>query len=880
MKRLIDKTVFLRTTNMKLADLMFNDDPCLKKDKYFYYKRTFFTSLILASLIIFPFVIVEWIRTGEPIFFYYGDYNVQEIPFYEHCVRMVHEGNFGWDWHTDLGANFIGSYSYYLIGSPFFWIMCLFPATWAPYLMAPIYVLKFAVAGVLAYAYLQRFVKNKSYAVLGALLYAFSGFQIYNIFFNQFHEVVALFPLLLLGMEELIQNDRKGLFCIAVALNCMCNYFMFCGQVVFCIIYFLFRCATRTFKITGKKFIALAFEAVCGVMIASVVLMPAILGLLGNTRLGSYYSGMKMLFWYKDGGLYTERYGHILQSLFFPPDIPSRVNFFYGHETRWASNAAWVPLFGMTGAFAFMHSRKKSVFTYMIPCFVIFAFVPLLNSTFFMLNSSYYARWMYMPILIFIVATIAALDDDKVSFKGASLVSAGVIAAVTFYCGLMWNLNDERSETTYALGRAPFSGRLWISVAIALGSLILLFIIIKKYRKTPAFSRVLSLAVCGVIILYSVIHITCGKNHSSNTKTIVNEAINGEVDLNDDSFYRIDFFRKSGLYTNVFDNLGIFWEIPSVECFHTVVPPSIMNFYDSKKGVADGRAVGSRNDYKYYGLRPFLSVKYSFIRKGSASKHYGHEKGYAYDKYDEQAGYAIFKDDNCLDMGFSYDYFMTESEYNKISKGNRHILLVKYLIVPDDMREYYSQFMIEAVDPNTELEENDSRVHRVNANQKSFEAALVERKEDCCDTFTYDSYSFTATTTLDSPNVVLFSVPYDSGWSAYVNGEKKDVLKVTYGFMAVECGAGENTIEFRYETPGLKFGAITAFVGIVLLLIYLLISKKRGIKPTYKFFEEDYYEIDVSANPRPYETNSIEGQNGDENQSDNALDITDNQNQQ
>lgn len=865
---------------MKLADLMFNDDPCLKKDKYFYYKRTFFTSLILASLIIFPFVIVEWIRTGEPIFFYYGDYNVQEIPFYEHCVRMVHEGNFGWDWHTDLGANFIGSYSYYLIGSPFFWIMCLFPATWAPYLMAPIYVLKFAVAGVLAYAYLQRFVKNKSYAVLGALLYAFSGFQIYNIFFNQFHEVVALFPLLLLGMEELIQNDRKGLFCIAVALNCMCNYFMFCGQVVFCIIYFLFRCATRTFKITGKKFIALAFEAVCGVMIASVVLMPAILGLLGNTRLGSYYSGMKMLFWYKDGGLYTERYGHILQSLFFPPDIPSRVNFFYGHETRWASNAAWVPLFGMTGAFAFMHSRKKSVFTYMIPCFVIFAFVPLLNSTFFMLNSSYYARWMYMPILIFIVATIAALDDDKVSFKGASLVSAGVIAAVTFYCGLMWNLNDERSETTYALGRAPFSGRLWISVAIALGSLILLFIIIKKYRKTPAFSRVLSLAVCGVIILYSVIHITCGKNHSSNTKTIVNEAINGEVDLNDDSFYRIDFFRKSGLYTNVFDNLGIFWEIPSVECFHTVVPPSIMNFYDSKNGVADGRAVGSRNDYKYYGLRPFLSVKYSFIRKGSASKHYGHEKGYAYDKYDEQAGYAIFKDDNCLDMGFSYDYFMTESEYNKISKGNRHILLVKYLIVPDDMREYYSQFMIEAVDPNTELEENDSRVHRVNANQKSFEAALVERKEDCCDTFTYDSYSFTATTTLDAPNVVLFSVPYDSGWSAYVNGEKKDVLKVTYGFMAVECGAGENTIEFKYETPGLKFGAITAFVGVVLLLMYLLISKKRGIKPTYKFFEEDYYEIDVSANPRPYETNSIEGQNGDENQSDNALDITDNQNQQ
>ena len=27
---------------------------------------------------------------------------MQQIPFYEHCVRMVHEGNFGWDWLTDL----------------------------------------------------------------------------------------------------------------------------------------------------------------------------------------------------------------------------------------------------------------------------------------------------------------------------------------------------------------------------------------------------------------------------------------------------------------------------------------------------------------------------------------------------------------------------------------------------------------------------------------------------------------------------------------------------------------------------------------------------------------------------------------------------------
>ena len=127
--------------------------------------------------------------------------------------------------------------------------MCLFPASWAPYLMAPIYILKFVTAAVFSFAYLKRFVKNQHYAVIGALVYAFSGFGLYNIFFNQFHEVIAFFPLLLIGMEELIQNDRKGFFAIAVFTNACMNNFMFAGQVVFCIIYFIrYICYRRLYS--------------------------------------------------------------------------------------------------------------------------------------------------------------------------------------------------------------------------------------------------------------------------------------------------------------------------------------------------------------------------------------------------------------------------------------------------------------------------------------------------------------------------------------------------------------------------------------------------------------------------------------------------------
>ena len=60
-------------------------------------------------------------------FIYYGDFNSQQIPFYNLANDAVRSCSFGWHWYTDLGANFIGSYAFYLFGSPFFWITTILP---------------------------------------------------------------------------------------------------------------------------------------------------------------------------------------------------------------------------------------------------------------------------------------------------------------------------------------------------------------------------------------------------------------------------------------------------------------------------------------------------------------------------------------------------------------------------------------------------------------------------------------------------------------------------------------------------------------------------------------------------------------------------------
>lgn len=867
-----------------------------RESKYHYYKKAFIYSAIVACCITVPFILWEWIRTGHGIFLYYGDYNAQQLAFYRHCVDMVRSGDFGWDWFTDIGSNFVGSYSYYMLGSPFFWLMCLFPSSWAPYLMGPIYILKYITAAMLAYAYLQRWVKNKDYAVLGALLYAFCGFQIYNTFFNQFHEVVALFPLLLIGMEEYVQNNRRGVFAVAVCLNAMVNYFMFAGQVAFCVVYFLFRFSDRSFRVTLKKFGGLFFEAALGAAMSMVLFLPGALGVLGNDRTARSFSKLRdVFFWYKSDELYWQRYGQILESYFFPPDIPSRVNFFHGHTERWASISGYVPMFGMTGVFALFTTKKRGWLKALIIFLAVCSFVPGLNSLFFLGNSSYYARWMYMMVLMFVIGTIIALDRKESRWKGALTLSLGAIAAIAVPLGLLWYDEPSSDAVDIQLGRAPFLGRFWIYVAIAAAGVAVVWYLLKHYRGTKAFSRAMLTATSICIVVYGCVHIENGKEHSHASDFMVDQVLLGEdvvLPSVEEDFYRIDFYRTGSLST--IDNLNIYWHYPSIECFHTVVPPSIMNFYDL---LDYNRSVGSRTYSSWYGLRALTSTEYSFIQTNRNNRtvetvsesdqdalakyenssdwkllqtvdgvrtyvkeEFNTDRGWTY--YDTQNGFDIYSNDNHLTMGFSFTEFMTESEFKKISGGfQRSILLCTYLVVPDDMADYYSQFMTEVVsevDEETGL--NVGKPKRKNANYTVFQNSVAERREMSCTDFMWDSDGFSAKYSSDETDIVFFSVPAEGGWysgsdnalmnlmtstggwTATVNGKEVEILTVDAGFMAVEVPAGESEIVFTYRTFGLDLGLLISGVALLVFGVYMLWVFFKKKRPDYRFFAETYYD--------------------------------------
>jgi len=76
---------------------------------------------------------------------------------------------------------------------------------------------------------------------------------------------------------------------------------------------------------------------------------------------------------------------------------------------------------------------------------------------------------------------------------------------------------------------------------------------------------------------------------------------------------------------------------------------------------------------------------------------------------------------------------------------------------------------------------------------------------------------------LDTSKILSLSIPYDKGWTAYVNGEKTDLIRVNTIFSGLILDPGTYSIELCYFTPGLKMGLICFLIG---LLMFILVKIK------------------------------------------------------
>ena len=110
--------------------------------------QMFIMAFVMYILSVLPILIIH-----KGLFFLYGDYNVQQVPFYVIAHRAVRSGRFLWNFGLDLGGSLIGDMSFYLMGIPFFWLTVPFPEKIVPYMMPYLMALKYACSATFAYLY-------------------------------------------------------------------------------------------------------------------------------------------------------------------------------------------------------------------------------------------------------------------------------------------------------------------------------------------------------------------------------------------------------------------------------------------------------------------------------------------------------------------------------------------------------------------------------------------------------------------------------------------------------------------------------------------------------------------------------------------------------
>ena len=766
-------------------------------------KDQFWRAVVLCALTAAVFFLPFYIMDGG-FFHYAGDFNSQQISFYRYMNGFLKGLSYPdgagsvrntFSWATDLGSGAMNAYSFYLYGSPFFWFSLLFPQQWLPYLMVPLLVLKFAAAGGGAYLYLRRYVQNQNYAVLGAVLYAFSGWGLYNIFFNHFIDVLALFPWMLWALDETIYNGRHGLFAFWVGINLLNNYFFFIGQVLFLVIYFLCKVSAGDLKLTPRLFGHLAFESVLGAALGFVILWPAVLSLLQNPRTIDLSSGWGFLPYSK-----PQQYLAILLSWILPPDSPYMTSIWSEGIIKWTSMTAYLPLCSLAGAVAYWQTRQGDSKKRIVGTCAVFALVPVLNSGFYALNSSYYARWFYMPVLILAAMTVNALEDPAVELdRPAKRIGWLMIATLAFALVPV----QDTSTKEWTLGVLQNPGQYAAVLGFGLAGLLVYRFIARRWRQDKRLPQRMLAAVLAFSCLFGITHIAIGKFGQWNTDSDLVEEYTNALALKEDlpeGDWRIDTFKTH-------DNLGLWLDKSSLQYFGSTAAPSILSFYPAL-GVK--RDVRSQPELENYALRGLLSVKYLITTPAHQSDFLAvADDGWSY--YDTLDGFTLYENDNYVPMGFTYDYYLTEDAYESTITVTRSNLLMRALVLSEEDAAAYGQYLTEL--PAAEL--NDLTYDR-------YVLDCADRRASACSVFQMTNSGFHAEITLDTANLVFFSVPYDDGFTATVNGREADILRVDEGLMAVLCPAGESTIDFVYQPAGIRLSKAVTRTALVVFAAYTI----------------------------------------------------------
>lgn len=795
--------------------------------------------------------------------FMYSDMYHQYIPFLTEFWRKLHGGeSLAFSWRAGLGSNFVAIYAYYL-ASPENWLVYFCPERYLIEFMTFFVVIKIGLCGLtFAYYLRKRFQTRDLRIVWFAVFYALSGYIAAYNWNHMWLDCLWLAPLILLGLEALVKEGKCRLYCLALTASILTNYYISIMLCIFLVLYFLLQLFTNGLPIKQKGLAILhfMFSSLLAGGMSAILLFPVVRAMLA-TNFSSFSFPKK-----------AEVYFNALEMI--ARHVPMlQTERGLGH---WPNIYCGVLVFVLVPVY-FLHKniplREKIGRLLLLGVLLASFAVNILNFIWHGLNypDSLPARQSFLYIFLILTMCFEAVYKNRENGR-MNRILGGI-------CGLLLLAACGIFATAEGLTIGVMACA-WVFLAGYLLLWVLFSDRIRKVLRKTGHVRKLTFYGKWAVLLLVTVEAVMNMEHTSLRPVQRNYYLNNiadyktllaEAEESEELFYRVDSPRQ------MTKNDGMLGGYASASIFSSTVNSGMKDYY-RRLGMG-----GTKVAYYYRGATPLtaamLGIRYTIAWQEERDMQ-------IYELLARQENKYLYENKFILPVGFWLsDETKEELEKGILENRSNEIVLQNRLAVElcgeplftvlgnreclskengievkaaEDGHLYGVVMGSPDGDVNLELNGDIRKLENVDgktlldlgwyAQGESFSVTAKEGESLAIQVYRlsvealdlvikklgespltveeFTSVGLSGTVGSEEEGILLLSIPYDTGWTVLVDGERTQAERFGEALLAVPLSPGTHRVEIRYVIQDWKAGALVSAVSLI--IFWFLYGKRRG----------------------------------------------------
>ncbi|MGC6175945.1 YfhO family protein [Lacrimispora sp. 38-1] len=799
--------------------------------------------IIFAQRGIFPFGEESFLRT---------DMYHQYAPFFsEFQYKLTHGGSLLYSWDIGMGVNFAALYSYYL-ASPLNWLIVLCPKNYIIEFMTYMIVFKIGLSGLAFSWYLRRHFKTADFGIaFFGIFYALSGYMAAYSWNIMWLDCILLFPLIMLGLEKLVQEKKCFLYCITLGLSILSNYYISIMICIFMVFYFgalLILEGRKPWKEILLNCIHFAAYSLLAGGLAAVVLLPEIYAMKmtasGDINFPQTFSS------------YFSIFDMIARHL---PAVETEIGL--DHWPNIYCGVAILIFFLLYLGCRKIRQRDKIVMCSLILFFFASFSINVLNFIWhgFHYPNSLPCRQSFIYIFLMLTAGYHAyIYLHDIPWKH-------VVTA--FFASVIFVIMAQKLVTDDAFHFSVFYVAI-IFLAVYAG-------LIGLYQKGTSRNMLVLLAL-GVVSLEAAVNTTVTSVTTTSRTSYIKDN-RASIDLTESLMPNPAFYRVEKV-TRKTKNDGAWMNFPSVSLFSSTANADLSKFF-KKLGCES-----STNAYSITGSTPLVdalfAVKYALYSEEAGENEISslvsvqdemqlRENTYALSlgvmmPYDVENNWQL---DLTNPAEVQNDLSVVLGASPVLSEVPSEVKGKSFTFTPDTDGDYYvfvSNKKVEKVTAllgeKTKNFDNVSRGYLLELGYLKSGEEVTLRNDDNEQDLVASAYRFLpkglesvyqvlnknslkltkwtdtqikGTVDAERAGLLYLSIPFDKGWSVKIDGKDAEPYKIFDTFLSVHMTAGTHEVSLEYMPQGLKTGGMITGGSILILLVLagLAAGKNKKRKP-------------------------------------------------